>query len=303
MNERATTMVIASFAGDSLALGAHWIYDTQAIHRAFGRVDSLMKPLPNSYHPTKDKGAFTHYGDQTFVLLESLAFRKGFDLSDFSARWRKLFEDYTGYVDEATKGTLAVYVSGKRSEDGGSFSDELAGASRLAPLVYTYCNDLSALEKATIAQTRMTHNHPIMLDSAAFFVTVAFSVLGGMGPVEAMERTVREDFRDSPLSGWVKAGIASADRESVPVIAGFGQNCHAADAFPGVVHLIARYQNDLKEALIQSVMAGGDSAARAMMVGMILGAYSGSGDLPEEWLSEMKKADAILQLLEEIRTL
>ena len=293
---------MASFAGDSLALGAHWIYDTRAILRSFGRVESFIKPLSNSYHPTKEKGAFTHYGDQTLVLLESLAGRGGFDLSDYSSRWQKLFKNYAGYVDEATKGTLAAYASGRKSEDGGSPSDELAGASRIAPLVYAYCNDLSALRQAAVAQTRMTHNHPLALDSAAFFATVAFSVLGGVGPVEAMERTAREDFRDSPISGWVEAGIASSERESVHVIAGFGQTCHTSDAFPGVVHLIARYQNDLKESLIQSVMAGGDSAARAMMVGMILGAHPGSGDPPEEWVSEMKKEKEILQLLKEIRS-
>jgi len=301
MNERATTMVIASFAGDSLALGAHWIYDTQAIHRAFGRVDSLMKPQPNSYHPTKQEGEFTHYGDQTFVLLESLATRKKFDLSDFSSRWKKLFENYTGYVDEATRGTLAANASGKKTEDGGSPSGDLAGASRLAPLVYTYCNDLPGLEKSAIAQTRMTHNNSLTIDSAAFFAAVAFSVLGGAWPVDAMEKTARENFKDSPILNWVKAGIASADKESVPVIAEFGQTCNTMDAFPGVVHLIAKYQNDLHEALIQSVMAGGDSAARAMMVGMILGAYSGSGGLPEEWLSEMRKEKEIVELLGEIK--
>ena len=302
MNEQATAMVIASFAGDSLALGVHWIYDSQAILRTFGRVESLLKPLPNSYHPTKEKGEFTHYGDQTFVLLESLAVMQRFDLSDFSSRWQKLFENYTGYRDEATQGTLAVHASGRWPEDGGSPSDELAGASRIAPLVYLYCNDLAALQKAARAQTRMTHNHPLALDSAAFFAAVAFSILGGVRPVEAMERTAREDFKDSPISGWVKAGMASAGRDSVSVIADFGQNCHIPAAFPGVVHLIARYQSDLREALIQSVMAGGDSAARAMMVGMILGAYPGSGDLPEEWVSEMKRAKMILQLLKEIRS-
>ena len=58
-------MVLASFAADSLALGAHWIYDTESISKMFGRVDTFLKPSPNSYHATKDKGAFTHYGDQT----------------------------------------------------------------------------------------------------------------------------------------------------------------------------------------------------------------------------------------------
>ncbi|RLB33782.1 MAG: ADP-ribosylglycohydrolase family protein, partial [Deltaproteobacteria bacterium] len=36
-NDRA--MVLASFVADSLALGAHWIYDTALIEKQFGRVD------------------------------------------------------------------------------------------------------------------------------------------------------------------------------------------------------------------------------------------------------------------------
>jgi hypothetical protein len=44
MTTQATAMVLASFAADSLALGAHWIYDTAEIDRRFGRVDRLLKP-------------------------------------------------------------------------------------------------------------------------------------------------------------------------------------------------------------------------------------------------------------------
>jgi len=119
MNANGKAMVLASFAADSLALGAHWIYDTESISKMFGRVDTFLKPAPNSYHATKEKGAFTHYGDQTFVLLESLAAKKGFDLSDFSARWRALFQDYNGYMDHATTDTLSNYASGGSLEDPG----------------------------------------------------------------------------------------------------------------------------------------------------------------------------------------
>ena len=44
MTTQATAMVLASFAADSLALGAHWIYDTGEIDRRFGRVEGLLKP-------------------------------------------------------------------------------------------------------------------------------------------------------------------------------------------------------------------------------------------------------------------
>jgi hypothetical protein len=54
MKDKKQALVLASLAADSLALGAHWIYDTERIRKEFGRVDRLLKPLPNSFHPAKD---------------------------------------------------------------------------------------------------------------------------------------------------------------------------------------------------------------------------------------------------------
>ena len=302
MDDRAVTMVLASFSADSLALGAHWIYDTQAIAQHFGRVDRLLKPGPDSYHRTKNKGEFTHYGDQTFVLLESLAAQKGFSPEDFLGRWNALFENYNGYMDQATQGTLARYDSGKTIKDGGSPSDDLAGAARLAPLVFAYPDDLKRLLAAAKEQTRMTHNNALVLESAAFFAETAGRVLGGMSPVKALQKTTSEKFLNSPLLAWVNAGLQSAADDSVQTIIRFGQSCHAQEAFPGVIHLIAKHEGDLKEALVQSVMAGGDSAARGMLVGMVLGAYSDSEGLPKEWVSKLKREKQIRQLLQNIHS-
>ena len=58
MADRAFTMVMSSFVADSLALGAHWVYDTNAIQKHFKRVDTLLEPLPNIYHSTKEMGDF-----------------------------------------------------------------------------------------------------------------------------------------------------------------------------------------------------------------------------------------------------
>jgi ADP-ribosylglycohydrolase len=98
----------------------------------------------------------------------------------------------------------------------------------------------------------------------------------------------------------VEGGIDSAGEDSVAAIARFGQSCHTDDAFPGVVHLIAKYETDLKEALVQSVMAGGDSAGRGLLVGMVLGAYLGDRGLPHEWVSEIKRGADISRLLKQI---
>ncbi len=67
-----------------------------------------------------------------------------------------------------------------------------------------------------------------------------------------------------------------------------------------MVHLVAKYENNLKEALIQSVMAGGDSAARGMLVGMVLGAHLGPESLPMEWVSELAVKEKIEASLDRI---
>ncbi|GBC60902.1 ADP-ribosylglycohydrolase family protein [Desulfonema ishimotonii] len=302
MTDKRTAMVMASFAADALALGAHWIYDTSEISQKYGRIESLLAPPSDSYHTTRGKGDFTHYGDQMFVLLQSVAEKKSFDLQHFSDQWRRLFEDYDGYIDGATRKTLAYYAREKSPEKAGSHSNDFAGAARIAPLVFLLADDPDALVRAVRAQTRMTHNDTNVIDTAEFFARVTRQVLNGTAPVAAMREVAATDaFEMSPVSMWVSDGLKSEADDSISAIGRFGQACEIMQLFPGVVHLIAKYENDLREALIQSVMAGGDSAARGMITGMVLGAHLGPNALPEEWVCGINRKNEILRLLNRLR--
>ncbi|SPF39206.1 ADP-ribosylglycohydrolase [Syntrophobacter sp. SbD1] len=301
MQDKADAMVVASFAADSLALGAHWIYDTGEIDRRFGRVEGLLKPLENSYHTTKDLGGFTHYGDQTLVLLESIAASSGFDIDDFARRWKKLFETYNGYVDKATKATLANFASGKNPEKSGSSSSDMAGAARIAPLAYLYRHDFEKLLSSAKIQTAMTHDNPSIIHVSDFFARVIWKVLEGETPIFAMREVREEHFRQSLLGQWTAEGIESARSDTRSAILKFGQSCDVGHAFPSVVHLIDKYEGNLREALVENVMAGGDSAARGLVVGMILGAHLGFEAIPNDWLSGLKRYQHIVDLLEKIR--
>lgn len=302
MSENRTAVVLAAFTADSLALGPHWIYDTDRIEAEFGRVDSPAAPGSNSFHKNKGKGDFTHYGDQMLVLLQSVAEKKIFDLKDFSTRWRHLFEDYQGYVDGATRKTLANFEKGQGPEEAGSPSSDFAGAARIAPLVRPYSNDPDGFAEAARSQTAMTHNHEAVIDAAAFFARVIHGVLRGSAPVEAIQTTAEMDaFAMSPISMYIEPGLKSVDEETLTAIKRFGQACEIDQAFPGTVHLIAKYEDDLKEALIQSVMAGGDSAARGSMAGMVLAARLGMDAVPREWVEGMNRVDEIRSLIDQIR--
>jgi len=301
MGDNAKAMVLASFAGDSLALGVHWVYDQSLIAATHGRVHDLLPSIPGSYHPGKDAGDFTHYGDQTLVLLASLAQARGFDPAAFAAHWKALFEGgYTGYVDRASRNTLEHLAQGWAYPDAGSVSDELAGAARMAPLAYRYREELEALVQAARTQTVMTHNNVKVADAAEFFARTAYEVLHGAPPVPAMTRALAGRLPGSPLHGWLEQGLAAAGQDSIPAIAAFGQSCHIDGAFQSVVQLIARHQDALAEALVDSAMAGGDSAARNMLVGMILGARGGMEAIPARWLERMKAREKIESLLEEL---
>jgi ADP-ribosylglycohydrolase len=300
MIEKARAMVLASFVADSFALGAHWMYDTSEIERRFGRVQDLLKPEKSSYHVSKDLGEFTHYGDQTLVLLESVATCSRFDLEHFARSWRALFDTYKGYFDKATKGTIKNLAGGNPPTGSGSASTDLAGAARIAPLVYRYRHHPEELVAAVRAQTIMTHNNPLVVASAEFFARVTYKVLLGSGPTSAVEAVRQESFADSPLTGWVAKGLEGADKGSRDAIAAHGQSCNARGAFPAVIHLIARHERDLREAFIENVMAGGDSAARGMIVGMVLGAHLGLDGMPVEWLSGLKHLQHIVDLLDSI---
>jgi ADP-ribosylglycohydrolase len=301
MSDNKEALVLASFAGDSLALGIHWIYSTKRIAEEFGRVDTFFKPHADSYHRSKDRGEFTHYGDQTLVLLHSIAEKKAFDLEDFSRRWQSLFADYKGYYDQATRATLQNFSLGASPEESGSSSNDIAGAARIAPVVYCHGDDLDTLVVSARAQTSMTHADPFAVDSAELFARALYQVLKGASPADAVSAVAEEYFAGTSFSSWVDAGMRSAARDSIEVIREFGRSCHTPEVFPGIIHLITKYDMDLKEALVQAVMAGGDSAARAMIVGMILGAHLGMDALPDEWSSSMKKVEEIRFLLGQIR--
>ena len=67
--------------------------------------------------------------------------------------------------------------------------------------------------------------------------------------------------------------------------------------FAGVCHLLLRYPDDATTALVENAKAGGDSAARGMILGMIYGA--GNVDpIPGTWEGGLNARKEISALIE-----
>lgn len=299
MEDRIKNAITASFIADALSLGVHWVYDIAVIKSEYGRLDRMVAPKLAPFHKTKEKGAFTHYGDQAMLLLETIIETGGFELNRFEKAWTSMFQDYSGYMDGATKETLENMARDAESRPAGSMSSDLGGAARITPLSLLFNQGQDNMVSAAADQTAMTHNQPAVIETARFFARVGWLVLDGKEPVAAMIESV-EFIKDVPnVKEMILIGLESRSDETTPVIKRFGQMCSVEGALPSTIHLIAKYESDLKTALIENIMAGGDSSARGLLTGFILGAHMGLGQIPKEWTQEMLAYERINNLIDQ----
>lgn len=291
-------MVLASFAADSFALGTHWIYDTAKIEQQFGRITSLLPPHEGTYHPTKKLGDFTHYGDQAYHLLEYLAASGGhFDPAEYGRSWQSFIAQYQGYMDHASKDSLKNMDAGKGVDACGSESTDLGGSARIAPLIYCYRENLDEMLTAVEAQTALTHSGPGAVDGALFLARSSFAILHGATPRDAVKEAVTHITDNADLYRRLNQCLKQSDGSTSQAVKEFGQMCAISAALPGAVYTVLKNEDNLEEALIETVMAGGDSAARGMAVGMLLGAYHGTDKIPSRWLDKLNKYEKIITAL------
>lgn len=301
MKQKSKDAVMASFVADALSLGVHWVYDTSEIDNAYGRIETIIKPELVPYHKPKQKGSFTHYGDQMMVLLESVSTVSGFDSDHFGKVWQKLFHSYDGYMDHATNETLDNFKSGKTSETSGSLSLDLGGAARMAPLALYFQEDVDALVEAAVVQTAMTHNNRQVIECAELFARTSILALQGLSPTAALLKSLEAMPGAFELHQMVKSGMKSRTEDTRQTIGKFGQMCSVPAALPSTIHLIVKYEDNLSEALIENIMAGGDSSARGMLAGFIIGSYQGIDSIPDSWLTDMTAYEKILGLMSPIK--
>lgn len=295
----AAQILLTSLIGDALALGAHWIYGQHEIAEKFGHVTGYAAPA-TSYHPGKQAGDFTHYGDQTMVLLRSLARHGRFDLAEFAREWRDFWEHSatSAYRDGATKSTLENLRRGLSPEQAASLSNDIGGAARVASLFLLKWDSADALMTAARAQTALTHGDPAVAKAAEYFARVTLAVQTGAPIPDALRSMASLPHWNAIPADWFAAAEksnASTETDAAATKA-HGLTCHTPEAFPAICHLLLRHPEDAVTALKINVEAGGDGAARGMIMGMIYGARRNAGPLPPDWLSGLRARDEIERL-------
>jgi len=292
-------LVLPSFIGDALSLGPHWIYNPGKIRRLYpDGINTYDKPQ-TEYHAGKDAGDFTHYGDQTLVLLHSLALHTslgGWTAENWRADWQRFWQgNPTSYRDGATTRTLENLNAGL---DIPSDSNDLAGASRIAPVVAAGLGGPLDWQVAMArGQTEVTHGDAAVIDSAEFFTRATVAVIGGASFDEAFDQAAAADYADLPATNWLSQARAAVNGELQESANALGLTCHVPEAFPLTLVIALRLEDDPAGALSANALVGGDSSARGMLLGLLLGAKYGLAGFPAEWTEQLRAGPRIESLL------
>ena len=274
--EKSNEIITAVLAADSYSLGAHWVYDETQLKKLPINWETLNAPQA-MWHKGKKAGDFTHIGDQLHWLNVFVQDKQTFDASLYLKYWQEKMGTYDGYIDGATRNTLANIEAGNSI---GSDSDDFSVIGRISPLLLVSKNEE---EFVTNVQTfvKLSHNSENVIDTATFFARLLFRVNDGQN-IEEQINALKNDF-GSFVSQGVEKGIASKGKSTFDTIRNFGPACGVNEGLPGIIHLLLTYPNDLKELLTQNAKAGGDTSSRSMVATMIMVANSSSDSIPKEW--------------------
>jgi len=296
----AHDLVLPALAADALCLGPHWIYNQDKIARLYPNGIRRYDAPKSQYHPGKSAGDFTHYGDQTHALLRSVALRGGFDAEGWRDDWSRFWsKNTTTYRDGATTTTLDNLAHGVATPSG---SNDLAGAARIAPVLAALSGaSLEQRIKAAREQTALTHGDTATIDCAEFFTRVVDAVRTAAPIPQALETAAAASYAALDAAGALKAAQGRIADEPLVAAATFGLTCHTPEAFPLSLYFLLKFADQPLEALVQNAMAGGDSSARGLLIGLVMGAAHGTDWMPHAWLDELKarvELEALLQLID-----
>lgn len=258
----------AALVADALSLGSHWVYDQGKLARLYPDGITKLTDPASSYHPNRKAGQLTHFGDQMVLLKGSLE-NGSYDESRWRTTWVEGMTGYDGYLDGATKDTLA--------NDGHepSSSNDLSGASRLAPILDL---DLPPADKISAArsQTTLTHGDPEVADSAEFFVRAVLASEEGATFAEAFQKAAAEgSYHQLKPAGHLESALA-AGSDYLAVGTAMGLTCHTPEAFPLSLYLALRDGATFSSAITENALAGGDTSARAMLIALLFEARDGN---------------------------
>ncbi len=274
--------LMGAYIADAATLGVHWLYDPDRI-AALGNA-LWRKPDAADFegakgvfvHHGKRRGDISQYGAQMRVMLRTLA-HGPFDAATYHKEFTAAFGPggwWHGYIDKATKGTLANIIAEKSPT--GAHDDQIPALSGLPPLVMMG----TALDTCANAVAHIS-NHETTAAYAPAAAAALHAALSGATIPDALAAGL--DAAGQAARDPLAAALAS-DADPVAYAGDIGRACPLPQTLP-VAFRIASVATGYADAIDINARVGGDNCGRSIF----LGALFGVGDPPPPlWAARLR---------------
>jgi ADP-ribosylglycohydrolase len=186
IQDRAAGAIMGAFIGDALALGPHWYYDLDELHRDYGEwITDYSDPKPGRYHAGLKAGQLSQAGIILKLTLRSLVECGQYDEADFC---RRMDEELLPLLDGTPVSGPGGYTSQSIRElwrqrveqklpwgQTGGHADDTEAIERTLALAVRYALNPARLAAAVTANTILTQ-----IDDTIVSMTVAYGAVLGM---------------------------------------------------------------------------------------------------------------------------
>ncbi|MGH0129032.1 UNVERIFIED_CONTAM: hypothetical protein FKN15_013145 [Acipenser sinensis] len=306
VEDRAVGAIIGAAIADAAAQPLHWIYDLQ-------KLDALLSECPcpefraQSANPfyRRVTGQQSCYGDQAYVLAESLAECGGLNVEDLAQRTYKLFgpgSEYDTPVNNpdrpkggprpqlpiegpwrhaSIKSFLKNFEAGKK-ETGCINDEQIDGITKLAPVVALYAGKPEMLEKVEEAIRVTQNSDTCVAETLAAARLLEYYILHG--PDEKALDSVIEQLMDKN-----RMNPQDLDRAVVAL----------PGAFQAALHGVLT-ESVFDQAVRNTMRCGGCTCSRVSFIGACLGAQLGLSGIPDLWKNKTLRYPILLELAKKI---
>ncbi|MEM9068479.1 MAG: ADP-ribosylglycohydrolase family protein [Myxococcota bacterium] len=181
---------------------------------------------------------------------------------------------------------------------GGATAGGCGSVMRAYPFGLVFADDLARAERWAVAHSKLTHRDPIALAASAAMAVGVARTLRGEDPIYVASEMIAAACRYSARTGAMMAeAMSEAQNGTEPeVTLQRLQGWAAHEAIAAAVYLFVRHPDDPRAAILEGANTPGDSDSLATLAGALTGARCGLGAIPEDWVRDVERSQALLTL-------
>lgn len=276
-----------------------------AIGDAMGQPTASASPGP-SFGVYRERGGrrFAPYTAQTQlseIVLRALIWARA-EERDLEATLQRIADGFVMWADEPQGGhrgpdpetlaachALGASATAARGAAGGAGS-----AARSWPFGLVLADAPARAERWAVAGSRLTHGDPSARAGSAALAVGLARVTRGEDATGVLSEMVAAACRQSPATAARMAeAIDDAETGVGPERLTRLEGWAAHSAIAPACYVLRRHADDPRAAILEA--AAGRSAVAAM-VGALVGARCGLGELPPDWVMEIERSDELIEL-------